>query len=615
MFRFFERLIDPLRPESAQPPATTMAFIWHYARQMGWPLAALLATGLGSAVTDAVVFSFIGRLVDMIGSANRETFWSDHGLTLLGMALVVLVLRPAFVIANSLLSEQSVAPNFANLVRWQSYRHVLRQSVSFFANDFAGRIANKVMQTGISLADFVTGLAETLWTVLVFAITALVLLGQADLRLMLPVIVWLGGYVVLAYVMIPRLRGAAKRVSNERSIVNGRIVDSYTNIQTVKLFAEAETEESFVRQAIGSFVERLRILTRQVTTIRAVLTMLNACLVVSIAVTSLWLWQANAITVGAIATGLALATRLSTMAGWVMFQLSALFRHIGIVQDGLETISRPHEVLDQPGARDLAVTGGEISFENIRFHYGRGGGVIEDLSLHVRPGERLGLVGVSGAGKSTLMSLLLRFYDLEGGRILIDGQDISQVTQSSLRAAIGVVTQDTALLHRSVRDNIVYGRPDADEDQYEEAARAAEAAEFIDNLSDHRGRSGYDALVGERGVKLSGGQRQRIAIARVLLKNAPILVLDEATSALDSEAEAAIQENLERLMQGKTVIAIAHRLSTIAAMDRLVVLERGQIVEAGTHQTLLQKNGVYSKLWERQSGGFLAPREISIDVA
>jgi len=606
MFSFFERLIDPLTPPAAPPPRGTFGFIWHHVRQMGWPLAALMGTGLGMAVTDALIYSFIGRLVDMLAGADPATFWSDHGGTLALMALVLLVIRPIFVALNGLLSEQTVAPSFPNLVRWQNYRYVLRQSFSFFSNDFAGRIANKVMQTGISLSDFVTGLVETFWMVTVFAVSALFVLAEADLRLMLPAALWLLAYALLAALMIPRIRAAAKLVSDQRSIVNGRIVDSYTNIQTVKLFAEDEGEEGFVGEAVGTFVQRMRALTRQITTIRICLAFLNAVLVAAIAITALALWQGGAITIGAIATGLALALRLSNMSNWVMFQLSALFRHLGIIQDGMETIARPYAVADRPGAGELEVSGGEIRSENVTFHYGRPSGVIEDLSLTVKPGERIGLVGVSGAGKSTLVSLLLRFYDVEGGRILIDGQDISQVTQKSLRSAIGVVTQDTSLLHRSVRDNIVYGQPETDEEAYREAARAAEAEGFISDLADNRGRQAYDAHVGERGVKLSGGQRQRIAIARVLLKDAPILVLDEATSSLDSEVEAAIQDNLERLMEGKTVIAIAHRLSTIAAMDRLVVLERGRIVESGTHQSLIARGGVYSRLWRRQSGGFLA---------
>ncbi|MBZ8134868.1 ABC transporter ATP-binding protein [Afifella sp. IM 167] len=609
MFSFFERLVDPFREAPGAPPQGTFAFIRHYVRQLGWPLGALLFTGLGVAVTDALIFAFIGRLVDMLSKANPATFWADHGAVVAGMGFVVLVLRPAFMILNGLLSEQTISPNFANMVRWQNYRYVLRQSFSFFSNDFAGRIANKVMQTGISLSEFVTGLVETFWFVAVFSVSALFLLAEADWRLMLPAALWLIGYVVLASLMIPKIRAASKLVSDQRSIVNGRIVDSYTNIQTVKLFAEDDGEEAFVGSALSTFVARLYRLTRRITTIRIVLSLLNAAMVAAITAVALLLWQGGAITVGAIATGLALAMRLSNMSGWVMFQLSSLFRNLGVVQDGLETVSRSYEVTDAPAAPDLAVGGGEIRFENVTFHYGRPSGVIENLSLTVRPGERIGLVGVSGAGKSTLVSLLLRFYDLEGGRILIDGQDISSVTQRSLRSAIGVVTQDTSLLHRSVRDNIVYGRPDADEEAFREAARAAEAEDFIGALADSRGRHGYEAHVGERGVKLSGGQRQRIAIARVLLKDAPILVLDEATSSLDSEVEAVIQENLERLMEAKTVIAIAHRLSTIAAMDRLVVLERGRIVESGTHQALIARGGVYSRLWSRQSGGFLADLE------
>ncbi|MFZ1101581.1 MAG: ABC transporter ATP-binding protein, partial [Hyphomicrobiaceae bacterium] len=493
--------------------------------------------------------------------------------------------------------------------------YVLRQSLGFFQNDFAGRVANKIIQTGPALRDSVVQVIDAIWYALVQWIGAAVVFAVADWRLLIPLVAWLALYIGALIVFVPRIKERSTAASEARSMLVGRIVDSYTNILTVKLFAHAEREDAYARAALEEQVAAWQASLRLVTAMDLVLYSLNGLLMVSASGMAIWLWAQDAVSIGAIAAVMSLVLRIIGMSGWILWVVAGIFENIGVVQEGMETISRANQVVDSADSKALRVTKGDIRFEHVDFHYGqapagagtaRRGGVIHDLSLHIRAGEKVGLVGRSGAGKSTLVNLLLRFYDLESGRILIDGQDIAAVTQDSLRAQIGMVTQDTSLLHRSVRDNILYGRPDAGEAVVVAAARKAQAHDFILGLSDLRERKGYDAHVGERGVKLSGGQRQRIAIARVLLKNAPILVLDEATSALDSEAEAAIQEQLYNLMAGKTVIAIAHRLSTIAAMDRLIILDRGRVVEEGTHASLLQRGGVYADLWARQSGGFLA---------
>jgi len=610
MFSYFERLIDPLKiPAAATPPDGLLRFYVHYSRQV-WPaLVALMVTGFTGALVEVSLLKFVGDIVDLLGATTPATLIADHGPLLAWMLAIVLVIRPAVFGLHEILKNQVVVPSFTNLVRWQSHRHVLRQSVGFFANDFAGRIASRVMQTGPALRESVLQMVDAIWFVSIYAVSALVLFFEQDWRLTLPLIVWVGGYVILIWWFVPRIQERAKAVSDARSMLNGRIVDSYTNVQTVKLFAHAEREDGYAREALVDHTRRFRDEIAYITGLNIAVVMINGVLMAGTGVLAVWLWTVGEITIGAVALAGGLTIRIANMSGWIMWVITDVFEDIGTVQEGMETISRPHTIIDRATAVPLRVGRGAIRFDHIGFHYGRDGGVIDDLTLEIAPGEKIGLVGPSGAGKSTLVNVLLRFYDLEAGRILIDGQDIAGVTQESLRAAIGVVTQDTSLLHRSVFDNIRYGRPDADRAMVAEAARLSRADEFIPDLADYKGRKGFDAHVGERGVKLSGGQRQRIAIARVILKDAPILILDEATSALDSEVEAAIQDSLERLMQGKTVIAIAHRLSTIAAMDRLVVMDRGRIVEEGTHADLLEFGGVYARLWSRQSGGFLDPGE------
>ena len=522
----------------------------------------------------------------------------------------MLIARPLAILADSMVRNNAVIPGVTTLIRWQSHWHVIRQSWNFFQNDFAGRIANRVMNTSNSLRESVVSSIRAVWYIVVYGITALLLVSSADWRLATPIVLWIVAFVFFLRYFVPRMRDLSRLSSEARSLVMGRVVDSYTNFPTVKLFARAADEDSYVREAMVEHRERIAAHMRMTTRFMATLTCMNAALVVGTAALGVWLWLAGQASAAAVATALPLAWQIANMAGWVSWEVSGIFENIGVVQEGMETIAVPHALTDRPDARELEVRGGTIRFDHVDFSYGalaRGGrAVIEDLSLEIAAGERVGIVGRSGAGKSTLVSLLLRFHDVEGGRITIDGQDVRDVTQESLRAAIGVVTQDTSMLHRSIAANIRYGRPQATDAEVEAAARQAHAHEFIVGLRDWKDRAGYEAHAGERGVKLSGGQRQRVALARVILKNAPILVLDEATSALDSEIEAAIQEQLETLMQGKTVIAIAHRLSTIARMDRLVVMDGGRIVEQGTHDELLRAGGHYALLWKRQSGGFLA---------
>jgi len=593
------------------PPTTFWSFILHYTRPF-WPLiAASSALAAAVALIEVSLFGFLGNLVDWLSKADHATFWSDHAGFLIAMAIIVLVVLPILKFFYESVIHQGILGNFTMRTRWQAHRYVLRQSMEFFHNDYAGRVAAKVMQTSIAVREVVMKIAEVLLYVAIYFTGAVILFASSDLRLSAPLILWLAGYLSAMFYFVPRLARISHEQADARSIMTGRVVDSYTNISTVKMFAHAEREDAYAQDSMGLFLNTVHRQLRLVTLLTIALNALNALLLFSVTATSIWLWSFAAVTTGAIAFSVGLVLRLQGMSHWIMWEVAGLFENIGVVQDGLETIARERTVVDSADAKPLAVSKGEIRFDHIRFNYGLHevtgrGSVIEDLALAIAPGEKVGLVGRSGAGKSTLVSLLLRFYDLDGGRILIDGQDIAHVAQDSLRAQIGMVTQDTSLLHRSVMDNILYGRPHAEAAEAIAAAKKAAADGFIDALEDFKGRKGYEAHVGERGVKLSGGQRQRIAIARVLLKDAPILILDEATSALDSEVEAAIQEQLTNLMSGKTVIAIAHRLSTIAAMDRLVIMDQGRIIEQGSHAELLRRGGLYAELWARQSGGFLA---------
>ena len=608
MFRWFERRLDPFPPEPPrQPPAGLWAFCRHYTRGawkwLGW--MALFTTAI--AVAEVSLYAYVGSLVDRLGEADPVGFLAAEGTQLAWMAVLVLLVLPLLVLLNSLLMHQTLLGNYPMRIRWNVHRYLLRQSMGYFQDEFAGRIATKLMQTSLAVRETVIKLLDVGNYVLVyFAGAVVVVAAAADWRLMLPFLGWLAGYALLMWFFIPRLQRVAQEQADARSTMTGRIVDSYTNIATVKLFSHSSREQAYAREAMDGFLVTVHRQMRLVSWVNVLNYALNMLLLASVTALGIWLWLDGSASTGALAVAIAFALRLLGMSQWIMWELSSLFENIGTVQDGINSISLPPTVDDAPGAPELPRVRGEIRFEDVSFHYGRGSGVIEGLDLHIRPGEKIGLVGRSGAGKSTLVNLLLRFHDVERGRITLDGIDIAGVQQDSLRAQIGMVTQDTSLLHRSVRENLLYGRPDASEAQMLEAAEQARADGFIAGLDDAQGRHGYVTHVGERGVKLSGGQRQRIAIARVLLKDAPILVLDEATSALDSEVEAVIQENLARLMEGKTVIAIAHRLSTIAAMDRLVVMDQGRIVEQGTHAELVAAGGIYARLWRHQSGGFIA---------
>jgi ATP-binding cassette, subfamily B, multidrug efflux pump len=604
LFRYFETLIAPTALPPGEPPAGLWAFYWHHVRQVRHLIAALFVAGSLIALFDTTIPVFIGRLVRLASSHAPDGFFREAWPELAGMAAVLLLLRPAAIALQNLLTNQAINPGLTNLVRWQNHWHVVRQSWTFFQNDFAGRIANRVMQTGPSLRESVVIATHAVWYILVYGTTAVAVLASLDLRLAVPVLLWFAGYVVTLRYFVPRLRARSRRLSEARSTLTGRIVDSYTNILTVKLFARPADEDAFVRSAVDDHTELFRRQLRLMTALTVALAGLNAVLMVGTAGIAVWLWSQGRADVGAIATAVPLAWQIANMAGWVAQSVTSIFENVGTVQDGMRSIAVPRQMADQPGAAALGVSRGAVRFERVRFGYGTARGVLHGIDLAIAPGERVGLVGPSGAGKSTLVHLLLRFYELDEGRILIDGQDVAAMTQESLRGHIAMVTQDTSLLHRSIRDNIRYGRPEASEREVHEAARRAHALDFIGELEDWQGRRGFDAQVGERGVKLSGGQRQRIALARVILKNAPILILDEATSALDSEVEAAIQEQLDELMHGRTVIAIAHRLSTISRMDRLVVMNHGRMVETGAHAELLRRGGIYARLWRRQSGGF-----------
>jgi len=615
MLRFFERRIDPF-PETRPgvPPKGFRAFVWHYIKDAApWLIAMSFFTAL-IAIGEVALFGFLGGIVDWLSTADREGFFEREGGRLALMAGILLIGLPLATLAQALIVYQGLMGNVPMSARWRMHRQMLGQSMGFFGNEFAGRVATKVMQTALSVREVVMKILDVFVFVLVYFFSALALIGSADWRLAAPLILWLAVYACLLWYFVPRLGRIAEKQADARSVMTGRIVDSYTNIQTVKLFAHSGREETYAKDSMSGFLDTVHGQMRLVTGFNVLVYLNNSLLVFLIAGAGILLWTGNIVGAGAVAVAVGLALRMKAMSQWIMWEVAGLFENIGVVYDGMAMLEKPVAVVDAPGAVALPRVKGDVRFEDVAFHYGKGAGVIEGLSLSIRPGEKIGLVGRSGAGKTTLTNLLLRFYDAESGRILVDGQDIKYVTQESLRAQIGVVTQDTSLLHRSIRDNIAYGRPGATDDEIRAAIAKAAASDFVDALEDAKGRLGLDAHVGERGVKLSGGQRQRIAIARIFLKDAPILILDEATSALDSEVEAAIQEHLFELMEGKTVIAIAHRLSTIAAMDRLIVLDAGRIIEQGTHDELVAAGGLYADLWARQSGGFLVqPERIEAD--
>lgn len=615
MFSFFEKLIKPFpTQEPTQAPKSVFAFCRHYSRGIEVPLLLMTIMTASLAMLEVSLFSFMGELVEWLATKDRATFWQDESDTLIIMAGIVLIALPGLVLLHAAIVHQTLLGNYPMVIRWLAHRYLLKQSLGFYQDEFAGRIATKVMQTSLAVRETVMKLLDVMVYVVVYFLSMLFIIAQADIRLMLPLLAWLVLYTAIQYYFVPKLKAVSTIQADARSTMTGRIVDSYSNISTVKLFSHTQREAEYAQQGMKEFLTTVYQQMRLATGLNVSIQTLNYVLVFVIAGLSIFLWQENAISIGAITIAISLALRLNGMAQWIMWEVSALFENIGTVADGMKTLSQPLQVTDEIDAKPLVVDKGDIEFNNMNFSYAMADKednisqqrIIHDLNLHIKAGEKVGLVGRSGAGKSTLVNALMRFYDLESGSIKIDGQDISKVQQETLRANIAMVTQDTSLLHRSVRENILYGRPDASEEDLQYAINKAEAHEFIQGLADLEGNTGLEAQVGERGVKLSGGQRQRIAIARVLLKNAPILLLDEATSALDSEVEAAIQHSLYQLMEGKTVIAIAHRLSTIAAMDRLIVIDNGEIVEQGSHQELLDHQGIYAQLWSHQTGGFIA---------
>ncbi|WP_333828896.1 ABC transporter ATP-binding protein [Pararhodobacter sp.] len=611
MLKYFENLVDPYTSytESDHPPQRLWPFLRQYMGPFRKVFVAAAVMSLVVAFVEVGLLWYLGRVVDLLGETGPAAFWAAYGWELAAAAVFILLIRPVLQALDVGLINNAILPNFGTIIRWRAHRQVLRQSVGWFENDFAGRIANRIMQTPPAAGEAVFQIFDALSFSIAYILGAAILLLGADPRLVIPLLIWLALYAALVRWTITRVGPASQAAADARSAVTGRVVDAYSNIHSVKLFAHHDRELEYAREAIEHSRQTIQKEMRIFTIMDLCLVFLNGLLIVSVVGWAIWLWSVDAASLGVVAAASALVLRLNAMTGWVMWAVSSFFRSLGVVAEGMETIAQPITLVDPPDAKPLNFREGRIELKGVTHHYGRASGGLQDISLTIAPGEKLGVIGRSGAGKSTLVKLLLRFYDVERGQILIDGQDISGVRQDSLRQQIGMVQQDTSLLHRSVRENILYGRPDAGEAAMSAAARRAEAHEFIQDLSDPEGNTGYGARVGERGVKLSGGQRQRIALARVILKDAPILVLDEATSALDSEVEAAIQETLYGVMEGKTVIAIAHRLSTIARMDRIVVLDDGRIVEQGTHTELLEQGGLYARFWARQSGGFIGTED------
>jgi ABC-type multidrug transport system fused ATPase/permease subunit len=606
-WRKAEGVIEPFADTEREVlPRDAWAFIGFFARQAKGPFILLLIVGGLSGAVDAALYWSLGWLIDLLETSSPTQLLQDHWRELAAFLMLVLVIRAAIMIANAVVEQQVIVPAFYQLVRWQSFRRVIEQPYSFYQNDFAGRIATKILQGGEATGDFIVSSLQTLWSFLSFLVLAATILILLDPLMGLVLVVWFAAYMGTAWVLLPRLRAAGRRTADERSILNGRLVDAFTNIMAVKLFDSGHRENDYVREGMERYLGAVKVLTRSITSVRSAVAILNGFMMAAVFYLAIRGWMAGSASTGEIAAAMGLVFRLNQMSGYMMFNINGLIRNFATVQDATGTISVKPTIEDAPGAKAMTRAKGELVFDNVTFNYGKTGGIIEGLNLHIRPGERVALVGPSGAGKTTIVNLALRLFDVEGGRILLDGTDIRSLTQASLRAQFGVVAQDPMLMHRSIRDNIAYGRPGAAQAEIEAAARRAKAHDFIKDVSDPKGRRGYEAHVGERGVKLSGGQRQRIAIARMMLKDAPILILDEATSALDSEIEAAIQDNLNRLMEGKTVIAVAHRLSTIAALDRLIVIDEGRIVEEGSHEELIERDGLYAHLWKRQSGGFLA---------
>ncbi|NOI01501.1 ABC transporter ATP-binding protein [Vibrio kanaloae] len=606
MFNWFENLTKPFPShETEKPPKSLFGFCRFYTRGFEVPLVLMAILSALIAISEVALLRYLGELVDILANQDRETFWQDQGDSIKNMLLLVVVIMPTLGFFHSMIMHQSLLGNYPMSIRWLIHRYLLKQAVGFFQRDFAGRVATKVMQSALAVRETVMKLLDVLVYISVYFISMIWMMGESDLILMLPILIWLVLYIFIQLYFIPKMKQIATVQADARSIMTGRIVDSYTNISTVKLFAHSQRELDYAESSMKGFLKTVYRQMRMVTCLLLSVDAINYLLLISIAATSIMLWLDASVTIGAIAVGISIALRVQGMSKWIMWEVSSLFENIGTVVDGMNTISNDVEIKDVKNAKSLEIKQGAIEFNKVHFNYNEEKSVFNDLELNIKPGEKVGIVGRSGSGKSTLVNLLLRFYDVNSGHIRIDGQDISQVEQESLRKHIGMITQDTSLLHRSIKENILYGDPAASMDDVIAAAKQAHAHDFIQELKDENGNKAYDVEVGERGVKLSGGQRQRVAIARVLLKNAPILIMDEATSALDSEVESAIQENLDALMEGKTVIAIAHRLSTIAALDRLIVMDQGQVIEQGSHQELLELNGVYAKLWQHQTGGFL----------